>query len=57
MKEQDILHQNGDYWIKETRSGYAVFKEGTTHSTSIECYGDLSIAIARCDYLARRNKK
>ena len=58
MREQDIMHENGDYWVGRERQAYVVYKNGATHSTSDSAYrrdaDGLSIAIARCDYLALR---
>lgn len=61
MRESDIMHENGDYWVgrdRETKS-YLVLKTGATHSVSDSGYAltadGLSIAIARCDYLASRS--
>ncbi len=57
-KETDIIHENGDYWVLRERTCYTVFKNGVTHSTSDSSYAKnddgLSIAKARCDYLAKR---
>lgn len=61
MRESDIMHENGAYWVGRTKSGYVVFRSGVTHSTSDSAYelnaDGLSIAIARCDYLARHSVK
>jgi hypothetical protein len=61
IKEKDIKHEQGDFWVLDTGKGYAVMKTGTTHSTSDSEYAHsadgLSIAIARCNYLARRAMK
>jgi hypothetical protein len=58
MRESDIMHENGNYWVARGAKCYTVFKVGATHSTSDSAYektaDGLSIAIARCDYLARR---
>lgn len=62
MKMSDILHENGKFWVlRDNYKGqetYTVMKSGITHSESCDdvTYPDLSIAIARCDYLASRNK-
>lgn len=59
MKVSDILHENGKFWVlrdsfkgKET---YTVMRNGLTHSESVDgvTYPDVSLAIARCDYLAK----
>ena len=60
MKEADIVHENGAYWVCRDRQtpAYIVFQIGATHSVSDSAYAltpdGLSIAIARCDYLAKR---
>lgn len=58
MRESDIVHENGDYWVGKEPTAYTVYKSGVTHSVSDSSYAKdadgLSIAIARCDYLARR---
>lgn len=60
MRESDIVFEKGNYWIGRDRkvSTYIVFKIGPTYSTSDSAYAltpdGLSIAIARCDYLANR---
>ena len=58
-KEQDIVHENGSYWVLKDREhkAYTVLKSGITHSTADSSYSlnddGLSIAIARCNYLAK----
>lgn len=58
MREQDIKHEAGRFWVCDTKAAYVVFAAGITHSTSDSAYSrdadGLSIAVARCDYLARR---
>ena len=52
MKESDILHEAGQFWVaKNTAGGFVVYKLGITHSTSDSVYADKSLAIARCNYL------
>lgn len=59
MREADIMHENGPYWVLRERDGYMVLKSGVTHSVSDSTYAKtadgLSIAIARANYLAGRN--
>lgn len=61
LKESDIKHENGAYWVADTGDAYTVFQNGVTHSTSDSAYkrnaDGLSIAIARCNYLAKRMKQ
>jgi len=56
--EDLIVHENGGYWVCRNESDYTVYKTGSTHSTADSSYpltsDGLSIAIARCDYLAFR---
>lgn len=58
MTEDDILHERNGYWVKnDRRSGkqiFTVMRSGLTHSVSDSSYDDLSLAIARCDYLATK---
>jgi hypothetical protein len=61
MKESDIAHENGRYWVLKVPGKaprYEVLKSGLTHSTTDSAYhftpDGLSIAVARCDYLARK---
>ena len=58
MRESDILYEQGDFWVGRTERAYGVFENGATHSTCDSAYektaDGLSIAIARCKYLARR---
>lgn len=57
-----IMHENGDYWVAREKEGYGVYRSGITHSTldgNVLYPKDadgLSIAIARCDYLANRKR-
>ena len=56
MKEKDILHENGDYWVAKIKNLCYVMKAGITHSESIACFTlwDMDKAIAYCDYKATR---
>jgi hypothetical protein len=58
MTEKDIMHEANGYWVARVDDNYTVFKTGITHSVSDSAYAltadGLSIAIARCNYLARR---
>jgi len=57
MRESDIMHEAGAYWVGRQRDAYVVYKAGVTHSVSDSAYArtedGLSIAKARCDYLVR----
>lgn len=58
LKEKDIKYENGAFWIADERDAYTVYRTGITVSTSDSSYSHdadgLSIAQARCDYLAKR---
>lgn len=60
MREKNIKHENGKYWVCDTGQSYAVMVIGITHSKSESEYphdkDGLSLAIARCNYLAKRFK-
>ena len=59
IRESDIMHGSGIYWVCRERGAYTVYKTGVTHSKPDSSYAKnpdgLSIAIARCYYLAKRN--
>jgi len=59
VKESDIKYQNGDYWVgKNGRRAYTVYHVEGPVSIPDSSYkftpDGLSIAIARCKYLAKR---
>jgi hypothetical protein len=39
LKESDILHESGAYWVTHAKHGYEVFKTGVTHSTRCAIIG------------------
>lgn len=53
-KEKDIVHENGKFWVLKNKDGYHVMVSGITHSTNDSSYASSDLAIARCDYLAKR---
>lgn len=55
FKEKDIMHENGKYWVLNDKGVYCVMISGFTHAKSDSAYRSLSLAIARCDYLASRD--
>lgn len=59
MRESDIIHENGNYWVGRTLGAYTVFKIDGYVSYPDSSYENSedgkSIAIARCNYLAERN--
>ena len=60
MKESDIVFEDGRYWVYRAKTSYDVMKNKGTHSELDSAYAPdedgLSIAVARCKYLARRDK-
>lgn len=58
MREADILHRSGAYWVAATRDSYTVYRDGLTHATPDSSYtrspDGLWLAIFRADYLARK---
>lgn len=60
-REEDIVHERGKVWVLRDRpeKAYSVCVSAGTHSIVDSAYrldpDGLSIAIARCDYLATRN--
>ncbi|MGN6552109.1 MAG: hypothetical protein ACTHJ3_19765 [Pararhizobium sp.] len=59
MRECDIMHEAGDYWVARERDAYVVYRPhnsyaSTTDSAYAKTPDGLAIAKARCDYLARR---
>ena len=55
-RERDILHENGRFWVLllPKGQGFNVMVAGSTYSKTLETYPDVSLAIARVDYLAKR---
>ncbi len=39
MRERDILHEDGPYWVRAAAKGYEVYKTGITHSTRCATIG------------------
>lgn len=54
IKEKDIIHENGKFWVLKNKDGYHVMVTGVTHSISESSYETSDLAITRCDYLAKR---
>ncbi len=61
LSDKNIKYEQGEYWILETWKSYTVMRDVGTHSVSDSEYNKdadgLSIAIARCNYLAMKEKK
>lgn len=53
----NILHEVNGYWVSNEGTkkapNYHVWAIGITHSTCDSAYNDISLAVARCNYLAR----
>ena len=58
LRESDIAHDTGCYWVGKIDSAYTVYAHGVTHSKADSSYPQsadgLSIAIARANYLTKR---
>lgn len=58
--EKDILHENGDFWVSNEGNKkdpkFHVWVVGPTHSVADSAYADISLAIARCDYMAKTQR-
>jgi len=57
IKEEDIMYENTHAWILKTPQGYEVCLHGLCYSVIDSMYSSdqdgLSIAMARCDYIAK----
>lgn len=40
MRERDIIHEAGRYFVLRQKGGFGVFQSGVTHATGIVCYHD-----------------
>lgn len=56
LKESNIAYQNGNFWVMQLKGVFQVMVSGATHAVADSTYNDLSIAKARCDYLAKYSK-
>jgi hypothetical protein len=54
----NILHSVGGYYVSnegtKSKPNFHVWIPGVTHATCDSAYADLSIAICRCNYLAKK---
>jgi len=59
VKERDIMHEAGEYWVLRTKDAYHVMMPKGCGSMTESAYAKtddgLSIAKARADYLHKRN--
>jgi hypothetical protein len=57
VREQDIVFEDGDYWVCRQKNAYTVFKCGITHSVSVQSFrldaDGLSLAIAYAKHKAK----
>lgn len=51
-----VLHAAAGFYVSKTAQGFTVWPPGVTHSRSDSAYEDKSVAVARCDYLAKTTK-
>jgi len=60
IKERDIVHEAGSYWVLRTKDAYHVMRPKGCVSVTDSAYAKtddgLSIAKARADYLHQRSK-
>lgn len=54
IREKDIVHENGKFWVLKKCGVFYVMASVGTHSVSDSCYHTADLAVCRCDYLARR---
>jgi len=40
VRETDILHEAGDYWVKRVARGFEVYRNGLTHAVRVASVGD-----------------
>lgn len=61
MRESDILHEAGEFWVLSQKNEYTVFENNLTHSHSRASFqkneDGLSCAVSYCEYLASRRTK
>lgn len=57
IKESDILHENGGFWVLNHPAGFHVMRRGLTHSACDSAYAEFDLAVARCNYLANLNQQ
>ena len=61
ISESKIRHENGSFWVWESKESYTVMKNGAVYATTDSSYpadeDGLSLAVYRCDYLAKRERQ
>lgn len=59
--KMNILHSMDGYYVSNEGTNknpsYHVWEPGTTHATCDSSYDDLSLAVARCNFLHRNKRK
>ena len=59
--EAQIVYEVGNFWVCRRPKHYTVYRSTLTHSIPDSSYhatnDGLSLAIARCDYLAKRQTR
>ncbi len=57
MTEDDIVHENGNYWVGRNRKDYSVYENTSTHAVLWKAFhkndDGKSLAIKYCDYKAK----
>ena len=57
LTESNIVHEVGNFWVCAEDGAFTVYKIGITHSVADSAYNDLSLAVARANYLNKRYNK
>lgn len=60
MKEKDIVHEEGEYWIARVPLGFEVYKLNGTHSVrcaQIGYVGDIGLRRAKAEIERRTGQK
>ncbi len=58
MREQDIVHEEGDFWVLKTPKGYEVYRIRATHSVRcavIGYTGEIGLEKAKAEISRRIN--
>lgn len=55
-----IIHEDNGFYVPnegtKAKPNFHVWIPGSTHSTCDSAYNEISLAIARCNYLSKRRK-
>jgi hypothetical protein len=54
LKEDAIIYDKDKFWVLKLGDTYEVRKDVGTHSITDSVYASTDLAIARCDYLAKK---